>query len=62
LLTSDDGKLRLSAAKIVIKSLGAKGKQAVTTVEAVGSVALESREGPKQDTRATCARAVIRIA
>lgn len=62
LLTSGDGKLRLSARKIVIRSSGAKDKQTVTSVEAMGSVSLESREGPKQDIRATCARAIIRIA
>jgi lipopolysaccharide export system protein LptA len=60
LVKSGDGKLRLSASKIVLTMAGKeKSRQTVATAEAVGAVKIHAVPGPAQQIDAICQKAVI---
>jgi lipopolysaccharide export system protein LptA len=60
LLTSGDGKLRVSADRMVLTLAGKdKGRQTVSIAEVVGSVKIHAVPGPEQQVDAACQKAVI---
>jgi len=60
LLTSDDGRLRLSANRMVLTMAGKeKGHQTISIAEAVGGVKIHAVSGPGQQVDAVCQKAVI---
>ncbi|MDO8587490.1 MAG: hypothetical protein Q7T82_10675 [Armatimonadota bacterium] len=59
-ITSGDGKLRLSASRLVLALTKSKGRQMIATVQAVGRVKLRVVRGAGAALDATCERAVIR--
>jgi len=56
---SGDGRLRLSAAKVILRVKGSKAGRTVTATEATGSVSLLLRQDARQEVKATCRSAVI---
>ena len=61
-LTSKDGKLRLTASKVIVRIAEEKGRRAVTATEASGSVTLVLREAGQREVKAVCRSASIRPA
>jgi lipopolysaccharide export system protein LptA len=59
LATSSDGSLRLSASRIILRLTKTKGRQGISTAEAVGGVKLHALQAPGQDMDAVCDKAVI---
>jgi lipopolysaccharide transport protein LptA len=62
LVTSSDGKLRLSASKVVLTLVKGKDSRTISTAEAFGSVRLHAVPGQGQALDAVCQKAVIRPA
>jgi lipopolysaccharide export system protein LptA len=61
LITTTDGKIRLSASKVSLSLSGGKGKgvKAITTAQATGGVKLFLKQGPGQTVEAVSQKAVI---
>lgn len=60
MITSDDGSLKLSAAKVTLALAKTKDKQTIATVEATGSIRLRYVQGPGQTLEAVAGKAVVR--
>jgi lipopolysaccharide transport protein LptA len=60
LVTSSDGRLRLSASKVVLTLVRSKDSRSISTAEAFGSVRLHAVPAAGQALDAVCQKAVIR--
>ena len=59
-ISSDDGKLNLSAGRLVLTMSKAKGRETLATVEATGQVKLRAAQSQDLAMEATCRKAVVR--